>query len=91
MGTWIWSFANNVWIGLLALIPALGLVMVFVLGFKGNEWAWQSRRWESVEQFQSVQRSWAIWGTVIGVIGLVVYSAIYVYITATNTPAPSSY
>ncbi len=56
--TWIWGLANNVWLALLALIPAAWLVMAALLGFKGNEWAWQSRRWESVAQFKRVQRAW---------------------------------
>lgn len=35
--------------------------MMFVLGFKGNEWAWRNKEWQSVEQFHSVQRKWATW------------------------------
>ena len=34
---WIWSIGNNTWIGLLSLIPYAGIVMVIVLGIKGNE------------------------------------------------------
>ena len=26
------------------------------LGAKGNEWAWRSRRWRSIEQFKAHQR-----------------------------------
>lgn len=76
-----WSISHNVWIGLLSIIPYLGLIMAIVLGVKGNEWAWQSRRWESVEQFKAHQRSWAI-ATLVGacialvlVLGLVLGSA----------------
>jgi hypothetical protein len=35
--------------------------MAFVLGARGNEWAWQNKRWESVEHFLRVQRAWANW------------------------------
>lgn len=59
---WIWAIGNSVWIGLLALIPYVGFIMSFVLGAKGNEWAWQKRRWDSVEHFRRVQRRWANWG-----------------------------
>ena len=30
-------------------------------GVKGNEWAWSNRRFESVEHFRQVQRTWAWW------------------------------
>ncbi len=56
--TFIWAIANKTPIGLLALIPVVGLVMMFVLGRKGNEWAWQNRRWDSIQQFQEVQQKW---------------------------------
>ena len=58
--TWLWGMFNNTWIALLALIPLVGFVMIFVLGFKGSEWAWRNKRWESVEQFRRVQRRWGI-------------------------------
>jgi hypothetical protein len=67
---WIWSIGNQVWIGLLTLL--IGIVMQIILGIKGNEWAWQNRRWESVEQFKQVQRTWAIWGWVIFAILMVI-------------------
>jgi hypothetical protein len=61
--TWIWGIGNNVWWAFLVFIPYLGfLVMPWVLAFKGNEWAWQSKRWESVEHFKRVQHTWAMWG-----------------------------
>lgn len=76
---WIWGIGNRVWISLLvlplALIPFLGgigvLVMMIVLGLKGNEWAWKNRHFESVEQFRAVQKTWALWGVIIFVLGLV--------------------
>jgi len=55
----IWAIGNRTWIGLLMFVPYLWFVMPFVLGFKGREWAWQNRRWESVEQFNRVQREWS--------------------------------
>ena len=62
---WIWAIGNKTWIGLIALIPYLGFVMVIILGIKGREWAWRNKQWESVEHFQKVQRRWSIWGSVI--------------------------
>jgi len=63
--TWIWGIFNGVWISLLALIPVVNIVMAFVLGFKGREWAWKSKNWSSIEQFNKVQRIWSISGTVL--------------------------
>lgn len=59
---WIWAIFNNTWIGLLALVPGVNLVMVFVLGVKGREWAWKNKQWDSVEHFNRVQRKWSMWG-----------------------------
>lgn len=64
---WIWGIGNSVWIALLALIPYAGFIMAIVLGIKGSEWAWQKKKWDSVEHFKRTQSTWAKWG-----IGLVV-------------------
>jgi hypothetical protein len=56
---WFWAVCNKTWIGLLALVPGVGFIMHFVLGFKGREWAWKNDEWESVEHFQRVQRRWS--------------------------------
>ncbi len=68
---WIWAIAHSTWIGLLAFVPYVGVVMCFVLLFKGNEWAWQNRKWESVAQFKEVQRKWLVWGLILFVVGIV--------------------
>lgn len=68
---WIWSIGNQVWIGLLALIPCVNLVIAILLGVKGSEWAWQNRKFESVDQFKKVQHAWAIWGVAVFVISIV--------------------
>ncbi|MDY6919336.1 MAG: hypothetical protein SV765_03885 [Pseudomonadota bacterium] len=62
---WIWAVGNRTWIGLLALIPYVGLIMAIVLGVKGREWAWKNKRWDSVEHFNPVQRLWSIWGAIL--------------------------
>lgn len=55
---WIWGIGNSTYIALLMFIPFVNLILPFVLGAKGNEWAWQNRSWRSVEHFQSTQRKW---------------------------------
>ncbi|MGA8277402.1 MAG: cytochrome c oxidase assembly factor Coa1 family protein [Rhodanobacteraceae bacterium] len=69
---WIWGIGNNTPIALLALVPFAGIVMLFVLGVKGNEWAWQNKRWDSVEHFRRAQRAWAKWGVIAYVVVIVV-------------------
>jgi serine/threonine protein kinase len=57
---WLWT--NKVWVGLLCFVPAIGFLMGVVLGAKGNEWAWKSRRWRSIDHFKRHQRGWAVAG-----------------------------
>lgn len=67
---WFWAIFNNTWIGLLVFIPHIpfigsyipfiDIIMLFVLGFKGREWAWRNKKWQSIEHFKSVQRKWSI-------------------------------
>ncbi|MFC4621049.1 zinc ribbon domain-containing protein [Comamonas nitrativorans] len=63
--SWVWAIGNKTWIGLLALIPYVGLIMAIVLGIKGREWAWQNKEWDSVEHFQRVQKQWNRWAFII--------------------------
>jgi hypothetical protein len=65
----IWGVFNRTYIALLTIIPFVGVPMVFVLGFKGNEWAWKNKRWKSIEQFQRVQKLWAKWGIILFIVG----------------------
>lgn len=62
-----WLVSNRVWIGMLAWMPIVGFWMAIALGAKGNEWAWKSRKWQSIEQFQTHQRKWAIAGIIFGI------------------------
>ncbi|KAA3656955.1 MAG: serine/threonine protein kinase [Chloroflexi bacterium] len=59
---WIWGLGNNSYIALLCLIPYVNLVMVFVVGAKGKEWAWRNKQWDSIEHFTSTQKKWTKWG-----------------------------
>ncbi len=71
--SWIWAIGHSTWIGLLGLIPIVGFVMRFVLGFKGNEWAWQNRRYNSLEDFKKAQKNWAMAGLVLAVGGFLLF------------------
>lgn len=80
---WIWAIGNKTWIGLLTLIPFVWFIMPIILGFKGREWAWKNKHWDSVEHFNRVQRKWSVWGVVfacsVSVIGILAGVAIPAY------------
>jgi hypothetical protein len=86
---WIWAIGNQVWIGLLALV--LGWIMAIVLGIKGNDWAWQNRKWESVEQFKQVQSAWTKWGVVIFILSVVLSIILWVTVFAAMMMHPGSH
>lgn len=81
--TWIWGVFNGVLISLLALIPGFVVVWAFVLGAKGNEWAWRNKKWDSIEHFKSAQRPWNIAGIVLFAISMV---ALVVIVPAVLVP-----
>lgn len=85
----VWCITNHVWIGLVSwadfsivtTIFTFGMtwpMMAIILGIKGNEWAWKSRRWRSVKEFKRHQRLWAIIGFVIFLILVILISLIIV-------------
>jgi serine/threonine-protein kinase len=88
-----WCIPNQVWIGLISwtdlslitLPVTLGMtwpVMAVILGVKGNEWAWKSRRWNSVKDFKRQQRVWAIAGFLIAIALLILVSLIVLMLLA---------
>jgi hypothetical protein len=60
--SWIWGLGNKTYIALLCLIPVVNLVMIFILGARGSEWAWKNRKWESEGQFTRIQGLWTAFG-----------------------------
>jgi len=77
--SWVWALGNRTWIGLLALVPYVGFLMIFVLGFKGREWAWQNKEWDSVEQFNEAQKKWSFWGVIVFVVVFVIGFIMSIY------------
>lgn len=71
----IWALGNRAW-GIAALTFVISffsplvlfiptIIIMIVSGVKGNEWAWRSKRWRSVEHFRSTQRKWAWAGLIV--------------------------
>lgn len=86
--TWFWGLINGMprkylviylCLSSLLLIPVLN-IFIFVVqfcyaiyfGIKGNEWAWNQRKWESSEEFNIQQQKWC-WSIIIGIIPCVIY------------------
>src|SRR5919202_1797922 len=87
----LWCIPNQVWIGLIAwsdlsmitLPLTMGMtwpMMGLILGVKGNEWAWKSRRWKSVKAFKRHQRLWAIAGFLLVSVFILVLALIVVMV-----------
>lgn len=75
---WFWLWTNHVWVGLLCFVPEVGSLFTLILGAKGNEWAWKSRRWRSIQHFKNHQRGWAIAGLLIGApISIILWGAAF--------------
>ena len=62
---WVWGIGNSTFIALLMFVPLVNFVMIFVLGAKGNEWAWRNRTWRDVEHFKSTQKKWRNAGLIL--------------------------
>lgn len=60
---WIWGIFHGKYITLLyfvsCLIPVIGPLAISIwFGFEGNKWAWQSRTWQNLEDFNRSQQNW---------------------------------
>ncbi len=73
---WIWAAVHKAWLGVV-LCFLLGIIGSVICGVKGNEWAWQNNRYDSVEQFNEIQRKWALWGLAIQGIPLAIVLLVY--------------
>lgn len=58
MFNFIWGIGNKTYLPLLCLIPIFNIFWIFVVGFKGNTWAWQKGNYGDVETFKAVQATW---------------------------------
>ncbi len=76
---WIWALGMSNIIGFLLCFFLSGIGNIIV-GIKGNEWAWSTRKFDSVEQFKAVQHAWAVWGVVIFLVSLVISGGIMLFV-----------
>lgn len=79
--TFIWGIGNKSYITLLillaAVIPILPLGMCIWFGIMGNRWAWQNKEYSSVEEFQQIQKNWAIAGlTIVSIMAAIILGSV---------------
>ena len=63
--TWIWGLGNRSYIALLGLIPYVNIIVAIWLGIVGHKMAWQSRHFESMEQYKQTMKAWNTWGIIV--------------------------
>ncbi len=69
------AFFAGLAVSSLVAIPVVGVLMPFAvnifLGIKGNDLAWENRRFASPAEFRTVQTAWAKWGFGLIIAGIV--------------------
>lgn len=77
---WFWGLFNHVYWPVLifacSFIPKVGgaitLIFSFIIGSKGNDWSWDSGKWESVDRFNKSQQRWGTAGVAFFVVALAI-------------------
>lgn len=74
---WIWGLMHKKYITLLyfvaCLIPVIGPLAVSIwFGCVGNKWAWESKSWNSIEEFNDVQRGWVNLWFILVIMGIII-------------------
>jgi len=89
--TWIWGIGNKTYITFLIFTSALFCIIPFIgglaelgfkiwFGIKGNEWAWQNKRFESIEAFHKNQRNWVKAGIICYILLILTGLAIFMLV-----------
>ena len=76
-----WCISHNVIWG----IFFRGTFFSFIFLFKGNEMAWQNRRFESTEQFKVVQKKWFLWGIGLELLAILIWMTIIIALISLNS------
>lgn len=74
---WIWGIMHGKYITLVyfpaCLIPVIGPLAVSVwFGIAGNKWAWESKNWSSIEEFNQSQHNWVKLWVILFILGLII-------------------
>ena len=80
------GIGNKAYLCLLTLVPFLNFVWMFVAGFKGAEWAYNSGEFATEAEFNASMRTWNRAGFVyflIGAIAIALYCMFFASIIGT--------
>jgi hypothetical protein len=78
----------------ISFIPVVCYLNIFVsiwFGIKGNEWAWQNKKWDSLEHFHKVQKTWATVGLILFLLNIALSVVIVVLGGLVSMMRSSSY
>ena len=83
---WIWGVMHKKYITLLifpaSIIPFIGpLVMSIWFGIAGNKWAWESKNWNSVEEFNESQTLWVRLWFVLFIVGIIFTVKLFIFLS----------
>ena len=76
----IWGIGNKSYLTFLCLVPVLNVVWVFVCGFKGNQWAWDSGCFKTAEEFEATQATWNRAGIAYFVLMIVFFVLYFIFL-----------
>lgn len=78
-----WGFGNQSYLPLLCVIPGFNVIWMFVVGFKGQEWAWKKGGYtntpEDIRLFQAIQATWNRAGFIMFIIAVLSLVAFLVF------------
>jgi uncharacterized membrane protein YidH (DUF202 family) len=64
-----WTFHHKKYLfTILSCIPYIGLISSIIALIYGNKWAWESKEWNSEEEFIDIQNRWKYIGLIVIVI-----------------------
>ena len=83
---WIWGVMHKkyvtLWILPAAIIPVIGPFVVSIwFGIAGNRWAWESKDWASVEEFNESQKFWVRLWLVLFIVGIIFVIKMFVFLS----------
>ena len=74
---WIWGLMHRkyitLWYFAACIIPVLGPIAISIwFGIKGNKWAWESKNWQSIEEFERTQKDYIFIWLILFLLGLII-------------------
>ncbi|MBE7712773.1 MAG: ribonuclease G [Cyanobacteria bacterium SIG26] len=82
---WIWGIFHGKYITLLyfpaCLIPLVGPLLISTwFGCVGNKWAWDSKSWSSVEEFNRSQRFWVKLWFILAILSIIITVKVFLFL-----------